>query len=450
MMRSRLVLPILLLSVIAATAFAVAWARSRSYVHQLVIATGSRDGEYYAFAQALATVIARHQPDIEITVLETEGAAQNLELLESGQAQLAIVQSDTPPEPSARAVAFLFPEVFHLVVRNESGINNFADLLGKRVAIMPEGSGSYQLFWALSQHYGLEATNFTPLPQSPDQAYAALQRGEVDALARVMALGNTSMANLLKSSGSRLVAIDQTAALRLAIPYLEASEIPRGTYDGATPIPAEDLPIIGVRAVLISRENVPPEVIRSVTQTLFEFRSEIVAIYPRAALMRLPEAIENLGLPLHEGAQSYYEKDTPSFLVEYAEPMGLLVSVSVLAISSLWQFRLWLNGRQKNRADMYNLEILSLVEQVQAIDDLKELERARTDLFEILRKVVVDLDKDRISPESFQSFTFPWEVAITTLRHQQMLLLTQQAQSDPTSNPPLEIDPIVPMDHPSN
>jgi hypothetical protein len=133
-------------------------------------------------------------------------------------------------------------------------------------------------------------------------------------------------------------------------------------------------------------------------------------------------------MPLHEGAQAYYEKDAPSFWVEYAEPMGLLVSVSVLAISSLWQFRLWLNGRQKNRADMYNLEILALVEQVQTIDDIKDLERARTELFEILRKVVVDLDKDRISPESFQSFTFPWEVAITTLRHQEMLLLTQKSQ----------------------
>ena len=365
MMRPRLGLSLLLFSLIAATVFAVAWMRSRYQVYQLVIATGSKDGEYYAFAQALATVMTRHQSNLKVTVLETQGAGQNLELLESGQAQLAIIQSDTPPEPSARAVAFLFPEVFHLVVRNESGIERFTDLNGKRVAIMPEGSGSYQLFWALSQHYSLEPADFTPIPLPPDQAYTALQQGEVDAMARVIALGNQSMANLLKTSGSRLVAIDQTAALRLAFPYLEATEIPRGTYDGAAPTPAENLPIVGVRAVLVGREDVNPEVIRSVTQTLFEFRSEIVAIYPRAAMMRLPDAMENLGLPLHPGAQAYYEKDDPSFLVEYAEPIGLLVSVSVLGISSLWQFRLWLNGRQKNRADMYNLEILALVEQVQ-------------------------------------------------------------------------------------
>ena len=38
---------------------------------------------------------------------------------------------------------------------------------------------------------------------------------------------------------------------------------------------------------------------------------------------------------------------------------------------------------------------------------------------------MVDLDEDRISPESFQSFTFPWEVAITTIRHREMVLLNR-------------------------
>lgn len=428
MMRTRFVLPVVLLSVVAAIAFAAAWVRSRNQVYELVIATGSQDGEYYAFAEALATVIARHQPDIDIQVLATEGAQQNLELLEQDRAQLAIVQSDTPPQPSARAVAYLFPEVFHLVARTDANINTFNDLRGKRVAIMPEGSGSHRLFWALSQHYNLQETDFTPVIMSPDDAYAALQQGEVDALSRVMALGNPSLSQLLSTSRAELIPIDQVAALQLSLPYLEATEIPKGTYDGATPTPPDDLAVVGVRAVLISHETANPDVIRKVTQTLFEFRNELVALHPRAAAMRLPDSMENLGLPIHTGAQAYYNQDEPVFLVEYAEPIGLLLSVSVLCFSGIWQFRLWLEGRQKNRADTYNLEILALIEQVQELENLNELEAARRQLFEILRKVVVDLDKDRISPESFQSFTFPWEVAITTLRHREMVLLNLHPQ----------------------
>jgi len=438
MLRTRFVLPIALLSVITAIGLSVEWMREKNQVHHLVIAAGGNQGEYYNFAQALSTVVARHQPDIQITVLETEGAQQNIDLLEQQQAQLAIVQSDTPPQPATRAVAFLFPEVFHLVVRPEAEIQTFNDLRGKRVALMPEGSGSYRLFWALSQHYGLTESQFTPMPMLPEQAYEALRQGEVDALSRVMALGNPALSDLLKSSRAQFIPIDQVEALRLSLPYLEAAEIPKGTYDGSVPIPAETLPVVGVRAVLVSHANVSPAVIRAVTETLFEFRSELVALYPRTATVSLPESGENLGLPLHSGARAFYEQDRPFFLVEYAEPIGLLISVSVLCLSGLWQLRLWLQGKQKNRADMYNLEILALIERVQTIEEIAELETARNQLFEILRKVVVDLDKDRISPESFQSFTFPWETAITTLRHREMLLLnlqSVQAQTDAQLKP---------------
>jgi TRAP transporter TAXI family solute receptor len=430
------VLPVILLSVVTAIVLSVEWIREKNQVHRLVIAAGGKQGEYYNFAQALSTVVARHSPDIHITVLETEGAQQNIELLEQQQAQLAIIQSDTPPQSSTRAVAFLFPEVFHLVARADSGIRTFSDLKGKRVALMPEGSGSYRLFWALSRHYGLTKSDFTPLPMSPEQAYEALRQRRVDALSRVMALGNPVLADVLRTSRARLIAIDQVEALRLSLPYLEATQIPKGTYDGSLPIPPEDLPVVSVRAVLVSHNQVNHEVIQTITETLFEFRSELVALYPRTATIRLPESGENLGLPLHPGARAFYEQDRPFFLVEYAEPIGLLFSVGVLCVSGLWQLRLWLQGKQKNRADMYNLEILALIERVQAIENVAELETARNQLFEILRKVVVDLDQDRISPESFQSFTFPWETAITTLRHREVLLLNLQsapklAQSNP-------------------
>lgn len=427
-MQSKFTLPLVLLSVLAALGFTVQWVREQNRVTELTIATGSRDGEYYAFAGALAEVVARHHPKIKISVLETAGAQENLDLLEQKKAELAIVQSDTPSKPDARAVAFLFPEVFHLVARSGSGIQSVNDLKGKRVALMPEGSGSYTLFWQLSQHYRLDQSQFTPLPMQPNQAYAALRQGQVDALFRVIALGNTSMGELLRSSQSQLVPIDQVASLRLSLPYLEATEIPKGTYDGALPIPAVDTPVVGVRAVLISHQQVDAEVIQEITRTLFEFRNEIVSSYPRAATVRLPDAGENLGLPLHPGAKAYYNRERPIFLVEYAEPIGVLFSIGVLCVSGLWQFRMWLEGRQKNRADSYNLEILELVQRVETSNDLKELEAIRNQLFEILRKVVVDLDKDRISPESFQSFTFPWEVAVTTMRHREVMLLNLRSQ----------------------
>jgi len=106
------------------------------------------------------------------------------------------------------------------------------------------------------------------------------------------------------------------------------------------------------------------------------------------------------------------------------------MSATVLAISSLWHLRTWLQGKQKNRADLYNLEIVKLIQEIDLIEDLENLSRVRCQLYEIFENVIVDLDEDRISPASFQSFTFPWEVALTTIRHRETLLFKGTTKGD--------------------
>ena len=384
-----------------------------------------RRGEYYAFGQAFAKVVARHEPKIQIEVLATNGALENMQFVADQSVQLALAQSDTPVKPSVRTVAQLFPEVFHLIAAADSGIQQLSDLKGKRIALMPEGSGSYDLFWPLSQHYGLQKTDFEVAPLPPTEAHQALIKGEVDALFRIIGLGNPAVSELLTSGKTRLLPIDQVEALQLSLPFLSETQIPKGTYDGGLPIPAENLAVVAVNALLITHENVDVDIIQTLTSILYEFRNELIAENPRAALIRLPEAGVHLGFPLHPGAEAYYNQDKPNFLVEYAEPISLLFSVSILTISGVWQFRLWLIGRRKNRADTYNLEILDLIDQVHKTKDLYQLMELRLQLFKILRQVVVDLDIDRISPESFQSFTFPWEVALTTIRHQEMMFMNK-------------------------
>jgi TRAP transporter TAXI family solute receptor len=168
-MQSKFAIPVIAVSIVTAVIFGFQWVRGQQQVTELVIATGGKDGEYYAFAQAFATVVNRHQPKIRIAVLATEGSRQNLSLLDQRQVQLAIVQSDTTIQNSVQAVASLFPEVFHLIAQPNSGIRQVGDLHGKRVALMPKGSGSYNLFWSLSRHYGLTEADFAPVSLPPDR-----------------------------------------------------------------------------------------------------------------------------------------------------------------------------------------------------------------------------------------------------------------------------------------
>jgi TRAP transporter TAXI family solute receptor len=425
----RFAVAVVVLSVLGAVGFGVKAWQERLRVYELVLASGGKTGEYYAFSQAYAEVVNQNHTNIQVEVIETEGSAQNMSLLSDDTAQLALVQSDTPVERPVRAIARLFPEMFHLLVRKDANIQTVADLRDRQIALMPEGSGSYALFWPLSQHYGLQPDDFTARPMSPDQAYERLLTKDVDALFRVMTLGNPSMKQVLQDDDIELLEIDQVDALRLSLPYLEAQTIPKGTYDGGKPLPAQDLSVVGVNAVLVIHEGLPADVANALTSTLYTYRNELVSRYPRAALITLPVSGNNLGLPLHPGAQSFYDRDEPEFIVKYAESIGLLLSASVLLGSSLWQFRLWLVGRQKNRADRYNLELLDLIDKINQTEDVDQLEALRHQLFTMLREVVSDLDNDRISVDSFESFSFPWEIAINSIRHREGVLQNKGVSS---------------------
>jgi TRAP transporter TAXI family solute receptor len=423
LMQNKLVFPIIFLSIVMAGIFSWQWFRSQNRVYSLTIATGGKQGEYYAFAQALAKVIARHKPQIQLKVLETQGSVENLELLESNQVQLALIQSDTTVYPSTRAIALLFPEILHLIVTAESQIDSFSDLKGKKIALMPKGSGSYQIFWSLSSHYGLSGKDFEAVALSPPQAHSALLERKVDALFRVIALGNPAVSQLLQDGKTKLVPIEQGTAIQLFQPALIPSQIPKGTYNGAIPIPEKDLPVVAVEAVLVTHEKLERSIAYEITRIIFEARNELVKRNIQAAMIPQPEEFSHLGLSFHEGAKNYYNQDRPNFIVEYAEPLGLLLSISVLGVSGIWQLRMWLKGKQKNRADFYNLEILKLIDRIQGIKDLEQLASVRRHLFKILEQVVVDLDRDRVSPESFQSFTFIWEVAMTAIRQREIFLI---------------------------
>ena len=422
LLKEKIGLSIFILSIIAGVG--LTWQLLRKYPpeHNLTMATFAQGGEYYAFGEAFSQIVTKHNPSISIKVLATRGSVENQQLLKQGSVDLALIQSDTPLNQTTRAIAFLFPELFHLIVTKESNINQVKDLRGKLIALMPKGSRSHDLFWELVAHYGLDEDDFDTISLPPPQAHDALSKGKVDALFQVSALRNQGLLALLQNPHVKLVSIDQGDALQLLIPALEASQIPKGTYNGAIPIPRDNLPTVAVRAVLVTHPDLDSSLVHEITRILFEARNDLAKQYPQAVMIPTGESLQRGIFMFHPGATTYYDKDKPSFWVEYAEPIGLLISVTMLAVSGIWQLKIHLQGKQKNRADMYNLEILKLIDQIHSLKEFEELKQLRQELFDIFTKVVIDLDKDLITQESFQSFTFTWEVALSSIRHKELLL----------------------------
>ena len=120
----------------------------------LTFTTGGTSGTYYAFGNVLAQYITNHS-DVSVTAVAGNGSAANIDLLDLGDAQLALVQNDVASYAynglnnyageaitSFTALAALYTETVQLITCNPD-IKSVADLKGKNVSIGSAGSGVY-------------------------------------------------------------------------------------------------------------------------------------------------------------------------------------------------------------------------------------------------------------------------------------------------------------------
>ena len=131
----------------------------RSKTEYLTLAAGTSSGESYILGNALKTVVERHNPRIRITLLQTGGTVENLQMLQDGRAQLATAQADISPGPRARALAVLYDDTFQLLVPKDSQAQSLEDLRDRRIALAQSG-GQYQSFLRVVEHFGLQAADF--------------------------------------------------------------------------------------------------------------------------------------------------------------------------------------------------------------------------------------------------------------------------------------------------
>ncbi|MBF2067779.1 MAG: TAXI family TRAP transporter solute-binding subunit [Calothrix sp. C42_A2020_038] len=398
---------------------------------------------------------------------QTDGTQENLEMLYKKEADLAVAQADilimknlpsllsingkpwNPPPPKqlnySQLVSFLFPDMYQLVVRNDSGIKRASDLSDKRVAMPPREGGQIESFAFLMQYYGLIKTNqqlvkMVDVGRSNKEIKNALcQQKQIDAVFYVRAIDNDNIREILKECG-RLVPIDQAAAITIKNPYLQEAEIPEGAYQGGNnPIPGngadqQKLLTVSTPRLLLAHEDIDKDIIRTLVRILYEHRQEFIKEMPLIANMAPPDEMKGgIGLPIHPGAQAYYDREKPSWLEKYAESMGFIISMASIGLSGF----LWLTQRfeqiRKNKADDYIREVKVLMDaedclkafaayleaqksNSQQLTNIEEIivEKAAKILFE-KRVAEIAHQKKLISSESLKSFGKTLRKVINTI-----------------------------------
>ncbi|MGC4772341.1 TAXI family TRAP transporter solute-binding subunit [Micromonospora sp. DT44] len=285
---------------------------------RIFLATGNTTGVYYQLGGGYADLINRHLPGYEARAEPTGASVENINRLANGDMEIAFSLADTAADAIAgkgafegkpqqvRALARIYSNYTHLIVRTNSKIKTVADLRGKRVSTGSPKSGTDVIAGRLLTAAGLDPDrDVRRLNLSLPETVKQIRAGTVDALFFSGGLPTPGIKDLLTSAPGvfRLLPLDslQQPLEKGYGPVYTTSTLTANVYNTAS-----DAPTITVANVILVSADMPDELAYDLTRTLFEHQGELIAVHPEAANFTRASAALSEPIPLHPGASRYY------------------------------------------------------------------------------------------------------------------------------------------------
>lgn len=240
---------------------------------RVTLATGPAQSAYAEFGKRYAKALAAN--GIEVVLLDSEGSSANLQLLQSGKADLGFVQGgsgDSADNEDSGIVSLgsLFVEPVWLFYRESVArkvtstavLSSLTQLQGLRLNVGTAGSGVPNLIDKLLEINRIEKKNMrlSQLAQTP--ATVAFLAGELDALVFASAPESLMVQMLLQTPGIKLMNFAQSEAYSRRLPFLSPAVLPRGVVDLAADVPPRDVRLLASTTALLARERTHPALVQ--------------------------------------------------------------------------------------------------------------------------------------------------------------------------------------------
>ena len=285
----------------------------------LTLGTGGTTGTYYAVGGVMATVLNPILENSDLTVTSTGASKANIQLVDVGDADLAIVQNDVLyyaytgtdlfEEEGAyetfSSVAGLYDETVQMVTCDPS-IASVADLKGKTVSVGDAGSGVEFNAKQILAAYDLSFDDINVVNASFGDSADSLKDGKIDAAFIVAGAPTTAVVDLATTKDISLVQLDaeHIEALQSDYDFYTETVIPGGTYDGQE----EDATTVSVRATLIASNEVSEDAVYELLKAMFDNKDDLVAGHAKFEYLDAEEAVKGISVPFHAGAKKYFEE----------------------------------------------------------------------------------------------------------------------------------------------
>ncbi|NIA67813.1 TAXI family TRAP transporter solute-binding subunit [Pelagibius litoralis] len=298
------------------------------------VGTGSTAGTYFPVGGIIASAISSPPgsrgcdrggscgvPGLVAVAQSTRGSVDNVRQIRDGNIESGFSQSDIAfwafrgeeifqeegAVTSLRAIANLYPETMHLVVRFDSEIKSLADIKGKRLSLDRKGSGTRVDALLVLKAFGIAVGDLEIVELGSGAAADALREGEIDGFFFVAGTPAAAVQELAEEALVELVPIAGPGAevLLSDSPFFARQVLAAGTYPGIG-----ETATVSVGAQWLVAETVPEETVYEITRSLWHpsTRQLLDKGHPKGRQIVIEQALEGLGVPLHPGAERYYRE----------------------------------------------------------------------------------------------------------------------------------------------
>lgn len=298
------------------------------------IGTGPAGGTYFPIGGILVNAISNPPgsrpcdrggscgvPGLIAVAQSTPGSVANIAAIQSGAIESGLVQADvafwayngekiykkSERVETLRAIASLYPETMHIVVRKDAKVETVDDLKGKRISLGEKESGTRADAEIVLGVFGLTVRNIKPVYINPGQAADMMRAGELDAFFFTTGYPAAAIAELAETTEIKLLPIfgKQMETLRQRYPFFMQRTIPGDVYKGV-----EATQTLAVSAQWLVSADVDAELVYQITRALWHesTRRLLDQGHREARSIRLDSALDGITIPLHPGAERYYRE----------------------------------------------------------------------------------------------------------------------------------------------
>jgi len=204
----------------------------------------------------------------------------------------------------------LYPNRMHVVSVEGKGIEKMSDLKGKRVSTGSPGSATEVMAFRVIEAAGLDKDKDMRRERlGVAESVNALKDRKIEAFFWVGGLPTAAVTDLAATPGVKIRMIDHAhlvGAMNKKHGNLYVEDvIPRSTYSGM----AADNKQATVMNILVSNENLSEQAAYNIVKTIFDKRTELIAVHKEAENFKLENQKETASsVPWHPGALKYFKE----------------------------------------------------------------------------------------------------------------------------------------------